>query len=81
MHANLFPSNYELQNKQHPWDAVQNKVKPVKRPNETALEEHGYLFHDMRRLVGGKPEGETENNDETPRQFIEKVIHNGSISQ
>jgi hypothetical protein len=60
---------------------VQDKIKPVQGPDETALEEHGYFFHNVRRLIGGEAEGETEDDYDAPWQFIEEMLHNGSIAQ
>ena len=57
----LFPRHRELQQEQYPRDAVQDKVKPVKRADKPALEEHGQLFHNVRRLVRSQAKGQAEN--------------------
>jgi hypothetical protein len=35
----------------------------------------------MGRFIGGEAECQTENDDDTPRQFIEVLFHTGSIAQ
>jgi hypothetical protein len=58
---------------------MQDQIKPVNGSNKTPLNKHGDLLHDMWRLIRSKAESETDDNDNTPGQFMDKFFHDESI--
>jgi hypothetical protein len=58
----------KLGQKHQPRRSVEDKVKPVDGPHQPSLNKHLNFLDDVRWSEGGKPEGQTGNDDDTPRQ-------------
>ena len=59
---------------------MEEKVKPIYRSDKASFEEHDQFFNEVGRIKGGQADGQAEDDDCTPGEFIKKLFHGFIVS-